>query len=174
MRQYVVKLKKKFVGGEYCVNIFLYASIGIAALALFLIAVVLLMTFKTVKQTMTDVQGTIGRVETKVTTVTDKANGLLEKTNKIADDADQKLAAFNHLAETAKDLEETTKHLDTSFKNIAGQVSNPPEKHRKVMEQASVVTETIARIFYGFKKEKPTQQKQKNLPEPQKKLEFHK
>lgn len=179
MNESVVQMKVTPNGGEHYMNIFLYASIGIAALALLMIAIVLVMTFKTVKQTMTDVQSTVGRVETKVNTITSQANGLLEKTNAIADDADQKLQAFGHLVETAKNLEETTKQLDTSFKNIAGQVANPPEKQRKIMEQASIVTETLSRIYYGFKNNRPKQQraqqssKQKNLPEPQKKLEFH-
>ncbi|MDS9471258.1 DUF948 domain-containing protein [Sporosarcina pasteurii] len=162
-------------------NFLLYASAAIAALALVIIAIFVIITYKSAKKTMDDVKQTVSRVETKVTYVTEKANGLLEKTNHIAEDAEQKLQAFEQLSKSAKDLEQTTRHLDASFQDIAQKVANPPEKERKIMEQASVVTETIARIYYGFKKENTKRQSSngksdnnhKKLPEPQKKLEYH-
>src|SRR5690625_699582 len=161
-------------------NFFLYASAAIAAIALVIIAIFVIITYKSAKKTMDDVKKTVNRVESKVNSVTDKANGLLEKTNHIAEDAEQKMQAFELLANSAKDLQQTTRHIDASFQEIAHKVSNPPEKHRKIMEQASVVTETIARIYYGFKKENTKAQRSKatpeenykKLPEPQKKLEY--
>lgn len=162
-------------------DILLYASAIIATIALVLIAIFIVMTYKSFKQSMGEVNETVSRIQNKINQVTDKANGLLEKTDKMAEDADEKLQAFQQLGESAKELEETTRNLDVSFQNMAQQISNPPEKHRKIMEQTSVVTETIARIYYGFKKEnrqgttstnQPKNDK-KSLPKPKKQLEYH-
>ena len=136
-------------------NIYLIASAIIAALAIVVIAIVAIVAAKNVKETMASVQTTVTRVETKVNTVADKANGLLDRTNGIADDAEKKLQAFDEFTKTANNLERSTQHLDESFQKDAFEVSNPSEKQQKVMNQASVVTETIARIVYGFKKNKP-------------------
>ena len=158
-------------------EILLYISAVVATLAILLIALFIVITLKSAKQTMGEVSETLKRVEKKVGGVTEKADRLIDRTNHIAEDAEHKLQAFDSLAKTAKDLENATIHLDSSFKDVANQVSNPPEKHRKIMEQASVVTETIARIYFSFKREsnkqdstksKPTH---KQLPAPQKKLE---
>lgn len=157
-------------------EILLYISAVIAALAILLIAIFIVSTLKSAKQTMDEVSETLKRVEGKVNGVTQKAESLVDRTNHIAEDAEQKLQAFNSLAETAKNFENTTNHLQSSFDDVAHQVSNPPEKHRKIMEQANIITETIARIYFSFKRESDKQRNvkpkrtRKQLPAPQKKL----
>lgn len=167
-------------GGEEIMNMYLIASAVIAALALVVIAIVLIIAYKNVKDTMANVKTTVTRVEEKVTRVTDQANDLLEKTNGIATDAEMKLQALDHFTKSAKDLEKTTNHLDASIQRFAADVENPPEKQKKMMEQVTIVTETLARVFYGFKKEKQREttaetakNEVKSLPKPQKKIEFH-
>ena len=106
----------------------LYISAAIAALSLLLIAIFVVITLKSAKQTIGEVSETLKRVETRVTGVTQKAESLVDRTNGIAEDAEQKLQAFDSFTESAKNMENTTNQLQTSFQDVAQQVSNPPEK----------------------------------------------
>ena len=70
--------------------------------------------------------------------------------------------------------------MNKSIRDVSDKVSNPPEKYTKIMEQASVVTETFARMYYTFKREKENQRPRtaqkarKQLPAPQKRIEYRK
>ncbi|MHA6260836.1 DUF948 domain-containing protein [Sporosarcina sp. CAU 1771] len=132
----------------------LYASALIAALSLLLIAIFVIITLKSAKQTMADVSKTLERVETKLGGITEKTESLLMKTNEIAEDAERKMQSIDVLAKSAENLGHSAGFMNKSIKDVATQVSNPPEKYTKIMEQASVVTETIARMYYSLQREK--------------------
>lgn len=133
-------------------DILLYISAIIAALAFLLIAVFVVITLKSTKQTMSEVSETLKRVETKVSGVATKAESLVDKTNQITQNAEQKLEAFDNLSKAAQKLDDTTNDLQASFQNVAKQISTPPVKQGKMVEQASVLTETISRIYFTLKK----------------------
>lgn len=135
-------------------NYLLYASALIAALSLLLIAIFVVITLKSAKQTMSEVSETLKRVETKIGGITEKSEQLLEKTNKIAEDAEVKVQSFNSLSTTAKDLGHSTNYMNQSIQKISDQVANPPKKYMDVMQQASAISEAAARIYYSFKREK--------------------
>lgn len=132
----------------------LYASAVIAALSLLLIAIFVVITLKSAKQTIGEVSETLKRVETKIGGITTQSEQLLEKTNKIAQDAERKMQNFDSLSTTAKELTTTTNYMDQSFKRISDQVANPPKKYTELMQQATVITEVVARLYYGLKREK--------------------
>jgi uncharacterized protein YoxC len=132
----------------------LYASALIAALSLLLIAIFVVITLKSAKQTMGEVSETLKRVENKIGGITKQSEQLLEKTNQIAQDAEVKMKNFESLSTTAKDLTETTNYMNQSFKQISDQVANPPKKYSELMQQTNVITEVAARLYYGFKREK--------------------
>ena len=44
--------------------------------------------------------------------------------------------------------------MDQSFKQISDQVANPPKKYTELMKQTTAITELVARLYYGFKREK--------------------
>lgn len=138
-------------------EILLYASAIIAALSLLLIAVFVIITLKSAKKTMIDVSETLKRVETKLGGITEKSEQLMEKTNRIADDAEGKLQTLNSLSVSAKNLGESTDHMNQSIRALSSEVATPPEKYRDMMEKATVLTETAARVYYRFKR-----QQQKN------------
>lgn len=132
----------------------LYISAIIAALSFLLIAIFVILTLKSAKQTMTEVSETLKRVETKISGITEKTESLMTKTNEIAADAEKKLQSFDTLTKSAENLGHTADYINKSIRDVSNQVANPPEKYTKIMEQASVVTETIARMYYSIKKEK--------------------
>lgn len=132
----------------------LIASAVVAALALLLIAIVLIIAYKHVKESMGNVKETISRVETKVTAISEQADGLMQRTNLIAENAEEKLESFQKITETAQDLQLTTQQLNNAFTHIAHDLENPPAKEKELLKQASLVTETVARIYYGFKGER--------------------
>ena len=135
-------------------EILLYVSAAIAALSLLLIAIFVIITLKSAKQTMGDVSDTLKRVETKLGGITEKSNQLMDKTNKIAEDAEMKLQTFDRLADSAKDLGKSTNYIQQSIRHMSDNVANPPKKYANVLQQASALTEVIARMYYGFKREK--------------------
>ena len=132
----------------------LYASALIAALSLLVIAIFVVITLKSAKQTIGEVSETLKRVENKIGSITKQSEQLLEKTNQIAQDAEFKMQNFDSLSNTAKELTTTTNYMDQSFKQISDQVANPPKKYTELMQQATAITEVVARLYYGFKREK--------------------
>ena len=80
----------------------LYASALIAALSLLLIAIFVVITLKSAKQTMGDVSETLKRVENKIGSITKQSEELLEKTNQIAKDAELKMQNFDSLSNYCK------------------------------------------------------------------------
>ncbi|MCZ2258292.1 DUF948 domain-containing protein [Sporosarcina sp. G11-34] len=159
-------------------EILLYVSAIIAALSLLLIAIFVILTLKSAKKTMGEVSETLKRVETKISGITEKTESLMTKTNQIAEDAEKKLQSLDTLSKSAENLGSTTSYINKSIQDVSDKVSNPPEKYTKIMEQANLVTETIARMYYTFKREKENQKprtvqtRKKQLPAPQKRIEF--
>ena len=140
---------------EVCLlEILLYASALIAALSLLLIAIFVVITLKSAKQTMGDVSETLKRVENKIGGITKQSEQLLEKTNQIAQDAELKMQNLDSLSTTAKDFNKTTNYMDQSFKQISDKVANPPKKYSELMQQTNAITEVAARLYYGFKRER--------------------
>ena len=135
-------------------EILLYVSAIIAALSLLLIAIFVVTTLKSAKQTMSEVSETLKRVETKLGGVTEKSEQLMEKTNKIAEDAEIKLQTFDSLSHSAKELGNSKTYIDQSLRQMSDKVANPPKKYADVMQQATALTEVVSRLYYGFKREK--------------------
>ena len=132
----------------------LYASALIAALSLLLIAIFVVITLKSAKQTIGEVSETLKRVENKIGSITKQSEQLLEKTNQLAQDAEFKLQNFDSLSTTAKELTTTTNYMDQSFKQLSDQVATPPKKYTELMKQTTAITELAARLYYGFIREK--------------------
>ena len=135
-------------------EVLLYVSALIAALSLLLIAVFLVITLKSAKETIGEVSETLKRVETKLGSITEKSELLLEKTNRIAEDAENKLQAFDSLSTSAKDLGNSTNYMRQSIRQVSDKVALPPKKYEHLMQQATSVTEIAARMYYSFKREK--------------------
>lgn len=156
-------------------EILLYVSAIIAALSLLLIAVFVVITLKSAKQTIGEVSETLKRVETKLGGITEKSEQLMEKTNRIAEDAENKLQTLNSLSLSAKNLGDSTEHMNKSILAFSDEVAAPPEKYRDLMEKATVLTETAARVYYRFQREKQKTEwdkaegKPERLPMPQQK-----
>lgn len=135
-------------------EILLSVSALIASLSLLLIVIFVIITLKSAKQTMGEVSETLKRVETKLTGITEQSEQLMEKTNRIAEDAEYKLQTLNSLSASAKNLGNSTEHMNKSILAISDDVATPPEKYRDFMEKVTVLTETAARVYYRFQKEK--------------------
>jgi len=135
-------------------EILLYVSALIASLSLLLIAIFVVITLKSAKQTMGEVSETLKRVETKLAGITKQSELLMEKTNRIAEDAENKLQTLNSLSDSAKNIGISTDHMNRSILAISDDIATPPEKHRDFMEKATALTETAARVYYRFQKEK--------------------
>lgn len=135
-------------------EIILYVSALIAALSLLLIAIFVVKTLKSAKQTIGEVSDTLKRMETNLGGITEKTNRLMEKTNDIADDAYMKLQTFDRFTNSAKDLGQATEYIDQSVRQISDQVANQPKKYAEALQQANALTEMLARVYYSFKREK--------------------
>ena len=132
-------------------KVLLYISAIVAVAALVVIAIAIIKTAKAVKEAMTDVKETMKRVELKVGGITDKADQLMNQTNAIADDANAKLQSGDGLAASAKELKESTACGQRSIAKMADQVSAPPGKYAKLMEQTTALSEVASKMYYKMK-----------------------
>ncbi|GKV57952.1 hypothetical protein NCCP2222_38990 [Sporosarcina sp. NCCP-2222] len=133
-------------------EILLYVSAIIAALSLLLIAVFVIITLKSAKQMLGDMSETMKRVETKIGKVTTESERLMDKTNDIAADVELKVKSLDGLQASAANLSKTTEHMNRSFNELSKEIASPPQKYVDLMEKATVLTETISRIYTIFKK----------------------
>lgn len=133
-------------------EILLYVSAIIAALSLLLIAIFVIMTLKSAKQMLGDMSETMKRLETKIGKVTTESERLMAKTNDIAADVELKVKSLDGLQASAANLTKTTEHMNRSFDELSKEIASPPKKYVDLMEKATVLTETISRIYSIFKK----------------------
>lgn len=137
-------------------EILLYLSAIIAALALVLIAVYLIITLKTVMNKTTQITNTIERTEKKIDSVSSKAETLMNKADSIADDAQNKLKAFDGVAESVGQLKASIHYMDQSLNEVSERLQSQG-KPDKAMKDTLKWGDTAISLFGKYKNFKKKQ-----------------
>ena len=105
-------------------EIILYLSAAVAAIAFFILVIYLSKTLKSLQVTLDSVSHTLGGLEKQLEGLTTESTLLLNKTNALAEDLQKKSENLNAVVDAVKEVGTTIK----SFNNSVQKVSTKVEK----------------------------------------------
>jgi uncharacterized protein YoxC len=124
------------MGGTKVMEIILYVSIALVAVAFAVLVYFLVQTLKALKHTLQNVASTLEGVEKQLRGVTVETTELLHKTNRLAEDIQVKSESLNSLFVQVKDVGTSLNHLNQSFRKVTTKVAAASEQQS---EQVSKV-----------------------------------
>ncbi|WP_251549637.1 DUF948 domain-containing protein [Neobacillus muris] len=116
-------------------EIILYLSAAIAAIAFFVLVIYLASTLKSLRGTLDSVSDTLKGLETQLEGVTSETTLLLQKTNALAEDLQQKSERLNTVVEAVKDVGTTVSKFNGSLQNITHTVDRQIEENKDKISQ---------------------------------------
>ena len=137
-------------------EILLYASAIIAALALVLIAVYVIIALKTVMKQANQITDLLTSTEKKVTAVTTRADTLMSKAESLTEDAQHKMDAFNGLTDAFGQLKASMHYMDESLQAVSERFNKQGEPN-KAMRDTLKWGDTALSLFSKYKNYKNKQ-----------------
>ncbi|MDR7239756.1 DUF948 domain-containing protein [Neobacillus drentensis] len=126
-------------------QIILYLSVALIAIAFFVLVIFLSTTLKSFQVTLTSVSKTLTGLEKQLDGVTAETTILLQKTNALADDIKQKTDRLNSVVEAVKDVGTTVTKFNGTLQNITQtvdmQVEESKEKISQIVQWSNIVLE---------------------------------
>jgi uncharacterized protein YoxC len=126
-------------------QIILYLSVALIAIAFFVLVIFLSTTLKSFQVTLTSVSKTLSGLEKQLDGVTAETTILLQKTNALADDIQQKSDRLNSVVEAVKDVGTTVTKFNGTLQNITNsvdkQVEESKEKVSQIVQWSNIVLE---------------------------------
>jgi uncharacterized protein YoxC len=131
--------------GVYLVNIILYLSVALVAIAFFILVIYLSKTLKSLQRTLDSVSKTLGGLEKQIDGVTSETTLLLQKTNALADDLQRKSESLNSVVDKIKDVGTTVNKFNQSLRSITDtvdeQVDQSKDKISQIIQWGGVLLE---------------------------------
>jgi uncharacterized protein YoxC len=131
------------------VEIILYLSVALVAIAFFILVVYLVKTLKRVQDTLQSLTKTIEGMEKQVNEIGTETSQLLHKTNAVADDVQKKMESLNRLFDTVKQVGAT---IQTFNDSLAKQLSSNEQKVIQAVQWGNAFLE----IWGKWKRRKKT------------------
>ncbi|MFP5114559.1 DUF948 domain-containing protein [Bacillaceae bacterium C204] len=126
-------------------QIILYLSVALIAIAFFVLVIFLSTTLKSFQVTLTSVSKTLDGLEKQLEGVTAETTILLQKTNALADDLKQKSESLTSVVESVKDVGTTVTKFNGTLqnitKNVDKQVEESKEKISQIVQWSNVILE---------------------------------
>jgi uncharacterized protein YoxC len=126
-------------------QIILYLSVALIAVAFFILVIYLVKTLKSLQGTLTGVSKTLMELEKHLDDVTTETTLLLQKTNVLADDFQHKAESLNTVVDAVKDVGTTVSKFNGTLKNISTsfdkQVEQNKEKVSQIIQWSDVLLE---------------------------------
>ncbi|MEH7500644.1 DUF948 domain-containing protein [Neobacillus drentensis] len=116
-------------------QIILYLSVALIAIAFFVLVIFLSTTLKSFQVTLTSVSKTLSGLEKQLDGVTAETTILLQKTNALADDIKQKSDSLNSVVEAVKDVGTTVTKFNGTLQNITQSVDKQVEENKEKISQ---------------------------------------
>ncbi|EKN64417.1 hypothetical protein BABA_23320 [Neobacillus bataviensis LMG 21833] len=116
-------------------EIILYLSVALIAIAFFVLVIYLAKTLKSLQVTLTSVSNTLTGLEKQLDGVTTETTILLHKTNALADDIQLKSERLNSVVEAVKDVGTTVSQFNGTLKNITNTVDQQVEESKEKISQ---------------------------------------
>lgn len=155
-------------------EIILYLSAAVAAIAFLILVLNVSKTLKSVDNTLDTLSRTVDRLEGQLKDVTAETAELLHKTNALAEDVQHKTEQLNTVVYAVKDVGSSVHNLNHSLKKVTTTVASEMEKNQYKISQAVQWGNVIKQMVDKFKEDKAsasagstrTDADQKALPAP--------
>ncbi|MCP3762455.1 DUF948 domain-containing protein [Domibacillus sp. A3M-37] len=153
-------------------EIILYLSAAVAAIAFLILVLNLSKTLKSVDNTLDTLSRTVDRLEGQLKDVTAETAQLLHKTNALAEDVQHKTEQLNTVVYAVKDVGSSVHNLNHSLKKVTTTVASQMEKNQFKISQAVQWGNVIKQMVDKFKEDKqktdaqPSAGRTKALPAP--------
>ena len=129
------RVKKSYKQEVQRMEIILYLSVALIAIAFLVLVISLTKTLKSVQTTLDSVSHTLDGLETQLQGVTRESADLLHKTNKLAEDIQQKSEELNTVVYAVKDVGSSIQGLNSSVKKVTTSISSELEKNQHKISQ---------------------------------------
>jgi uncharacterized protein YoxC len=116
-------------------QIILYLSVALIAIAFFVLVIFLSTTLKSFQVTLTNVSKTLSGLEKQLEGVTAETTILLQKTNALADDIKEKSDSLNSVVGAVKDVGITVTKFNGTLQNITQSVDKQVEESKEKVSQ---------------------------------------
>jgi len=116
-------------------QIILYLSVALIAIAFLVLVIYLSKTLKSLQVTLTSVSNTLTGLEKQLDGVTTETKSLLQKTNALAEDIQQKSESLNSVVVAVKDVGTTVSKFNGTLKNITNLVDEQVEESKEKISQ---------------------------------------
>jgi uncharacterized protein YoxC len=126
-------------------EIILYLSVAIIAIAFLVLVIYLAKTLNSLKETLTSVSKTLTGLEQQLDGVTKETTELLQKTNALADDIQEKSKSLNSVVTAVKDVGSTVNKFNGTLRTLTDsfdiQVEENKEKISQIVQWSNVFFE---------------------------------
>jgi uncharacterized protein YoxC len=116
-------------------QIILYLSVALIAIAFLVLVIFLSTTLKSLQVTLASVSKTLTGLEKQLDGVTTETTILLHKTNALADDIQQKSESLNSVVIAVKDVGTTVSKFNGTLKTITNSVDREVEESKEKISQ---------------------------------------
>lgn len=117
------------------VEIILYLSAAVAAIAFFVLVIYLAKTLKSLQGTLDSVAHTLTGLEKQLDGVTRETTELLHKTNELAEDIQEKSENLNSVVLAVKDVGHSVQRFNKSIQTITSKVDEEVERSQDKISQ---------------------------------------
>ncbi|OLN22701.1 DUF948 domain containing protein [Domibacillus antri] len=135
-------------------EIILYLSAAVAAIAFLILVLNLSKTLKSVDNTLDTLSRTVDRLEGQLKDVTAETAELLHKTNALAEDVQHKTEQLNTVVYAVKDVGSSVHNLNHSLKKVTTTISSQMEKNQYKISQAVQWGNVVKQVVDKFKEDK--------------------
>ncbi|WP_100331875.1 DUF948 domain-containing protein [Bacillus xiapuensis] len=142
-------------------EIILYLSAAIAAVAFLILVLNVSKTLKSVDKTLDSLSRTVDRLEGQMQGITTETTELLHKTNVLAEDIQHKTEQLNTVVYAVKDVGSSVQNLNQSLKKVTTTVASQMEKNQYKISQAVQWGSVVKQIVEKFKEGKDLRPKLK-------------
>ncbi|MBU8879761.1 DUF948 domain-containing protein [Bacillus sp. FJAT-29790] len=142
-------------------QIILYLSVALIAIAFFILVIYLSRTLKSLQVTLESVSKTIEGLEKQLDGVTKETTALLHKTNALADDIAEKSESLNSVVNAVKDVGESVRGFNGSIQKITSSVNNQIEENKDKISQVVQWSQVFFEIKEKWKMRRQDSDKEK-------------
>lgn len=116
-------------------EIILYLSVALIAIAFLILVIFLSKTLKSLQVTLSSVSQTLSGLEKQLDGVTSETTLLLQKTNALADDIQKKSESLNSVVDAVKDVGSTVNQFNGTLKSLTQSFDNQIEQSKEKVSQ---------------------------------------
>jgi len=135
-------------------EIILYLSVALIAIAFMVLVVYLSKTLKALQETMESVSGTLEGLETQMQGITTETALLLQKTNALAEDLQVKSESLNTVVEAVKGVGGSIQKVNTTIDQVTDRVQIAANEHNPKIAQAVQWGNVCIELFNRWKAKK--------------------